>query len=138
MGTFGRLPHPALSITSLSLAAGRPPYWAYAYPLAPWLGSTSVLQVAENLPAFRHTVLGGRDPALIVAGSGFWDISSWWANEGGWKPAWQWNHTHMARYVQALRALVLPSLAAAPTASLCPLPAPASPPYPPSPDAGSL
>ena len=82
-----------------------PPYWAYAYPLAPWLGNTSIQQVRENLPPFRD-LIRGQDPTIIVAGSGFWDIASWWANEGHFHSAFQWNATHARRYVQGVRRFV--------------------------------
>lgn len=53
-----------------------PPYWSFAYPLAPWLANNTLGQIRQDLPKFRNTLSGGGDPTLIVATSGYWDISA--------------------------------------------------------------
>ena len=65
-----------------------PPYWVFAYPLAPWLSDTSVGMVRNDMPRFRALTARGHDPTLIVASSGFWDIASWWAHEGNFTKRW--------------------------------------------------
>lgn len=83
-----------------------PPYWVYAYPLAPWLGNTSVVQVRENVPGFTDGLGAGPHPTLVVAGSGYWDISSWWANEANFSKTFQVNERHIQSYVAGVGSLV--------------------------------
>ena len=59
------------------------------------------------MPGFRAAALGGvRDPTLIVVGSGFWDIASWWANEGHFGSSFMFNASHVRRYVHGARLLI--------------------------------
>ena len=59
------------------------------------------------MPDFRAAALGGvRDPTLIVVGSGFWDIASWWANEGQFHSGFMFNASHVRRYVHGARLLI--------------------------------
>lgn len=57
-----------------------PPYWEFAYPLPPWLSSTLVGMVRNDMPRFRQHVRGGGDPAVVIAAGGYWDIARWWAH----------------------------------------------------------
>ena len=66
-----------------------PPYWAFAYPLAPWLANNTVGQVGKDMPAFRQRYCRGADPSLIIVGSGFWDLASWWAHEGNFSKSYE-------------------------------------------------
>jgi hypothetical protein len=84
-----------------------PPYWAYAYPLAPWLGSTTREMLATDTVCFSATALRGRDPTLIVLGSGFWDIAAWWANGighagGNFSRTFEVGPTHVEAYVSGV------------------------------------
>ena len=66
-----------------------PPYWAFAYPLPPWLSNTTFGMVREDMPRFRlHTVPPDSDPTVVVASSGFWDIAAWWMHEGNFSKRW--------------------------------------------------
>ena len=65
-----------------------PPYWVFAYPLAPWLANTSLGMLRDDVPRFTRHTHGGEDPTLVVASSGFWDIASWWAHEGNFSKRW--------------------------------------------------
>ena len=59
------------------------------------------------MPDFRAAALGGvRDPTLIVVGSGFWDIASWWANGGHFDSGFMFNASHVRRYVHGARLLI--------------------------------
>ena len=96
--TFGSFSH---------YGATGPPYWVFAYPLAPWLANTTVGMVRKDMPRFRTlTTPVGSDPTLIVASSGFWDIAAWWAYEGNFSKRWSLNSNHTARYVTGVRRLV--------------------------------
>jgi len=64
-----------------------PPYWSFAYPLAPWLAPTTRGQIRHDIPKFRTKI--GRDPELIVATSGYWDISAWWKHVGNFSRQYQ-------------------------------------------------
>jgi hypothetical protein len=90
-----------------------PPYWAFAYPLAPWLAETTVGQARRDVPKIRAMATpAGTDPTLVVASSGFWDIAAWWAHEGNFSRHWSCcaspasaaNHT--AQYVAGVHRLV--------------------------------
>jgi len=88
-----------------------PPYWSYAYPLAPWLGSTTGQMLASDTVCFSAAALRGRDPTLIVLGSGFWDISAWWANgighaEGNFSRTFEVGPPHVDAYVTGVRRAV--------------------------------
>ena len=66
-----------------------PPYWAFAYPLPPWLSNTTFGMVREDMPRFRlHTVPRESDPTVVIASSGFWDIVAWWMHEGNFSKRW--------------------------------------------------
>ena len=66
-----------------------PPYWAFAYPLPPWLSNTTFGMVREDMPRFRlHTVPRESDPTVVIASSGFWDIAAWWMHEGNFSKRW--------------------------------------------------
>ena len=66
-----------------------PPYWAFAYPLAPWLAETTLGQVAQDVPKFRAHTAQSADPTVILAGSGFWDLAA--------KPRGQARHHEVRR-----------------------------------------
>lgn len=83
-----------------------PPYWVFAYPLAPWLSNTSLGMVRHDMPRFRSVTPGRADPTLIVASSGFWDIASWWAHEGNFSKRWHVTPRHEQDYVAGVRRLV--------------------------------
>ena len=53
------------------------PFWAYAYPRPPWLGTTSEAMARHDAPQFCART-GGCEPTLVVLNSAFWDIASWW------------------------------------------------------------
>ena len=65
-----------------------PPYWAFAYPLPPWLSGSSFGMVREDVPRFRQHVPRHADPTVIIASSGFWDIAAWWAHVGNYSKRW--------------------------------------------------
>ena len=83
-----------------------PPYWVFAYPLAPWLSNHTVGMVRHDLPKFRRVTPRHADPTLVVASSGFWDIASWWAHESNFSRHWHVGPNHTARYVAGVRRLV--------------------------------
>ena len=84
-----------------------PPYWVFAYPLAPWLSNTTAGMVRRDIPKVRGiTSPPGTDPTLVVASSGFWDIASWWAHEGSFSRRFSINASHTASYVAGVRRLV--------------------------------
>lgn len=84
-----------------------PPYWAFAYPLAPWLANTTAGMMRRDAPKFRElTTPRGADPTLVVASSGFWDIAAWWAHEGNFSRHWSCNANHTIRYVAGVRMMV--------------------------------
>jgi len=75
-----------------------PPYWAYAYPMPPWLSNTSLGLVRNDIPRFKQHVPNGGDPTVVIANSGFWDISSWWYNLGNASKTWSLQDTPTANY----------------------------------------
>ena len=83
-----------------------PPYWVFAYPLAPWLRNSSVGMARHDMPKFRQLTPGHADPTLIVASSGFWDIAAWWAHQGNFSRGFRINSNHTAQYVTGVRRLV--------------------------------
>lgn len=82
-----------------------PPYWVFAYPLAPWLANTTIGMVRRDIPKVRE-MIHGADPTVVVASSGFWDIAAWWAHEGSFSRRFIVNATHTAHYVAGVRRLV--------------------------------
>ena len=106
-----RLPGNVLLGSFSHYGATGPPYWVFAYPLAPWLANTTAGMVRQDMPKIRSLTSGGADPTVIVASSGFWDIASWWAHEGNFSKRWSIaaNATavsYTARYVVGVRRLV--------------------------------
>lgn len=86
-----------------------PPYWVFAYPLAPWLAPDSLGMVQRDVPRFRAlTHPRGADPTVIVASSLFWDVASWWAHEANFSKSWHGGASaaHVAAYVTGVRRLV--------------------------------
>ena len=84
-----------------------PPYWVFAYPLAPWLANNTIGMARHDMPRFRQTTSPrGSDPTLVVVSSGFWDIASWWAHQGGFAKRFSINSTHTAQYLVGVRRLV--------------------------------
>ena len=83
-----------------------PPYWVFAYPLAPWLRNTSAMMARHDMPKFKSVTPNGADPTLVVASSGFWDIASWWAHEANFSRGWHLSANHTARYVAGVKKLV--------------------------------
>ena len=122
-----------------------PPYWSFAYPLAPWLAPTTRGQIRHDMlhsvrctcwPAFPHPPVAapargigaaesddsratvclsprpkfrakvGKDPELIVATSGYWDISSWWKHLGNFSRQYQAGVPEMKQYVSAVAEMV--------------------------------
>ena len=121
-----------------------PPYWSFAYPLAPWLAPTTRGQIRHDMlhrvrctcwpgfpnppvatpgrgrgtgsddsrvaaclsprPKFRTKI--GRDPELIVATSGYWDISAWWKHVGNFSRQYQAGVPEMKQYVGAVAEMV--------------------------------
>ena len=55
-------------------------------------------------PKFRAKV--GKDPELIVATSGYWDISSWWKHLGNFSRQYQAGVPEMKQYVSAVAEMV--------------------------------
>jgi hypothetical protein len=55
-------------------------------------------------PKFRAKV--GRDPELIVATSGYWDISAWWKHVGNFSRQYQVGVPEMKQYVGAVAEMV--------------------------------
>lgn len=81
-----------------------PPYWVYAYPLAPWLGSTTDQMLSTDTVCFSASALRGRDPTVVVLGSGYWDIAAWWAHGvghagGNFSNTFEVDATHVVAYV---------------------------------------
>ena len=103
---FCRLPGQIAFGSFSHYGATGPPYWAYAYPLVPWLAKTTLGMVAKDIPVFRHKTAGGEDPLLIVANSGFWDLSAWWMHEGNWSRQWAVPDRYAGDYVAAVERLV--------------------------------
>ncbi len=67
-----------------------PPFWAYAYPLAPWLANNTFEQVRRDMPHIRtFTSPRGSDPELIIAGSGYWDVAAWWQWESNFSRSYR-------------------------------------------------
>ena len=61
----------------------------------------------HDMPRFRQTTSPrGSDPTLVVVSSGFWDIASWWAHQGGFAKRFSTNSTHTAQYLVGVRRLV--------------------------------
>jgi hypothetical protein len=83
-----------------------PPYWVFAYPLAPWLANSTAGMARKDMPKFRAHTPNAADPTLIVASSGFWDIAAWWAHEANFSKRWRSTSNHTARYVAGVRKLV--------------------------------
>ena len=83
-----------------------PPYWAFAYPLPTWLANTTVGQVEADLPSFGERYTAGADPSVVVAGSGFWDIASWWMHDGNFSKNWAAGPGYIPRYVAGVTAFV--------------------------------
>jgi hypothetical protein len=48
-----------------------PPYWAFAYPLPPWLGNTTWTQLLHDVPHFREEMAAaaGSEAAMVATGS---------------------------------------------------------------------
>ncbi|KAL1495570.1 hypothetical protein AB1Y20_016931 [Prymnesium parvum] len=104
---LGRRNGLGLPIGSFShYGATGPPYWAYAYPLAPWLGSTSVEQVERDAPSFSQRFVEGAPPDVVVVGSGFWDIAAWWLHEGNTSRSWEAGPSYIPRYVRGVDGLL--------------------------------
>lgn len=83
-----------------------PPYWAYAYPLSPWLANTTAGQVRDDMPHFRERTRGA-DPTVVVASSGFWDISAYWLHEtNATRGRWAVTEAHARKYVAGVHAMV--------------------------------
>ena len=80
-----------------------PPYWSFAYPLAPWLAQTTLGQIRQDLPRFRTETPAQSDPTLIVFTSGYWDISAWWRHEANFSRQFQAGPKHAAVYVERVR-----------------------------------
>ena len=106
-----RLPGSVTFASFSHYGATGPPYWVFAYPLAPWLANTSLGMVRQDMPKFRR-LTGGADPTVVIASSGFWDIASWWAHEGNFSKRWSLAATNRSataytvRYVAGVRRLV--------------------------------
>lgn len=83
-----------------------PPYWAFAYPLPTWLANTTVGQVEADLPNFGERYTAGADPSVVVAGSGFWDIASWWMHDGNFSKNWAAGPGYIPQYVAGVTAFV--------------------------------
>ena len=86
-----------------------PPYWAAAYPLAPFLAGTTLEQVAHDLPSFcKHAAARCQrgSPDVIVLSSGLWDLESLWLHEGNKSKSFQLSPEHIHLYVRRVRRLV--------------------------------
>ena len=108
-GPFG----PAVGIFSHFGAAG-PPYWASAYPPAPYVANTTLGMIEHQLPRFCEGVnasrrgrvrLGCQEPSLIVANSGLWDLEAWWLHDGGRNGSFQLEPSHLKRYIDGVRRM---------------------------------
>ena len=80
---------------------------------------------ARAAPCFAADATGGADPTLVVAGSGFWDISSWWWHEANFSKSFHIGAEHVHAYLRGVRAMVDEVRRVLPRSLPPPLPCPA-------------
>ena len=82
-----------------------PPYWAAAYPLAPWLAASTREIVEQQAPLFC-VAAGCKEPTMIVLNSALWDLEMLWLYDGERQRDFELRPTQVHRYLRGVRALV--------------------------------